>query len=40
MVYIKKVIGWIVYPYTWLKTEITFRKKMRELKKKDPFIYK
>ena len=40
MVYIKKVIGWIVYPYTWLKTEIMFRKKMRELKKKDPFIYK
>ena len=40
MVYIKKVIGWIIYPYTWLKTEITFRKKMRELKKKDPFIYK
>ena len=37
---IKKIWGYITAPYYWAKEEIQFRKKMRELKKKDPFIYK
>lgn len=37
---IKKIWGYITTPYYWIKTEIEFRRKMRELKKKDPFIYK
>lgn len=37
---IKRIWGYITAPYYWVKEEIQFRKKMRELKKKDPFIYK
>lgn len=29
-----------MWPYTRLKEEIAFRKKMKELRKKDPFIYR
>ena len=36
----KKVLDIIVWPYKKIKEEIKFRKKMKELKKKDPFIYK
>jgi len=40
MVLIKKVWSILIWPYTKIKEEIAFRKKMRDLKKKDPFIYK
>jgi len=30
----------IIWPYTRIKEEIRFRKRMKELKKRDPFIYK
>jgi hypothetical protein len=40
MVLIKKIWSWICWPYTYIKEEIAFRKKLKELKKKDPFIYK
>lgn len=31
---------WITYPYYWVKEEIEFRKRLKELRKRDPFIYK
>jgi len=36
----KKIWEFITWPYHWVIDEIKFRKKMRDLKKKDPFIYK
>jgi len=43
MVWVKKTIKtiwyWMTYPYYWLKEEIEFRKKLKELRKRDPFIY-
>jgi hypothetical protein len=36
----KKIIDIIFWPYTWVKAQIAFRKKMKELKNRDPFIYK
>lgn len=35
----KKIIDFITWPYRRIKSEITFRKKIKELKKRDPFIY-
>lgn len=44
MVWLKKVLKaiWqvITWPYRKVKEEIAFRKKMKELREKDPFIYK
>jgi hypothetical protein len=40
MVYIKKLWRIIIWPYTRIKEELEFRKRLREMKKKDPFIYK
>lgn len=37
MVWLKNIVLW---PYRKIKEEIRFRKKMKELRKKDPFIYK
>ena len=41
---IKKVLTkiWnvIAWPYRKIKEEIKFRKRMKELREKDPFIYK
>ena len=31
---------WIQYPYQWAVEEIQFRKRLKELRKRDPFIYK
>jgi len=30
---------WITYPYYWITEEIKFRKRLKELRKRDPFIY-
>jgi len=30
----------IIWPYTRITEELRFRKKLKELRKKDPFIYK
>ena len=30
----------IIWPYTRIKEEIRFRKRLKELREKDPFIYK
>jgi hypothetical protein len=44
MVYIKKILKAIWNIFTWpyyrVKEEIAFRKRVKEMKKKDPFIYK
>mgnify|MGYP000240962050 CR=1 FL=1 len=51
MVYLKKIwlaivfaimTVWeiLIWPYTRIKEEIRFRKRLKELRKKDPFIYK
>tara|TARA_R110000782_G_scaffold228596_1_gene315089 strand:- start:137 stop:274 length:138 start_codon:yes stop_codon:yes gene_type:complete len=37
---LKKIWGWITWPYHKIKEEIKFRKRMKELRKRDPFIYK
>jgi len=40
MVHLKKLWLYICWPYKKIKEEIAFRKRMKELKEKDPFIYK
>jgi hypothetical protein len=40
MVYLKKLWYWITYPYTWWKEEREFKKRIKEMQEKDPFIYK
>jgi hypothetical protein len=37
---VRKIINFIIKPYTLIRDELRFRKKMKELRKKDPFIYK
>mgnify|MGYP001548978011 CR=1 FL=1 len=37
---IKRILTVITWPYRKVKEEIAFRKKLKELRKKDPFIYK
>lgn len=34
---IKEIICW---PYTKIREEIAWRKRLKELRKRDPFIYK
>ena len=36
---IKKIIAIITWPYRKSKSELAYRKKIKELKKRDPFIY-
>ena len=40
MVWLKTIWSWITWPYRRIKEELYFRKKLKELRKKDPFIYK
>jgi len=40
MVYLKKLWEIIIWPYTKIKEELTYRKKLKNLKEQDPFIYK
>lgn len=40
MVYLKKIWSLITWPYRKIKEEIQFRKRLKELRKRDPFIYK
>ncbi len=40
MVWLKKIRDIILWPYTKVREEILFRKKIKELRKRDPFIYK
>lgn len=36
---LKIVWYWITNPYYRIKEEIEFRKRLKELRKRDPFIY-
>lgn len=38
-VMIKKIINFFTWPYRKIKSEIAFRRKIKELRKRDPFIY-
>jgi hypothetical protein len=37
---LKKIWDIITWPYYKIKEEIEFRKKIKKLREKDPFIYK
>ena len=36
----RKIWDIVAWPYRKIKEEIKFRKRMKELREKDPFIYK
>jgi len=40
MVYLKKFWEWLKTPYTKYKEHKELKKRLDELRKKDPFIYK
>jgi hypothetical protein len=35
-----KLLKFITWPYRWVKEKIMLRKRMKELRRRDPFIYK
>lgn len=37
---LKKIKNIALWPYKKIKEEITWRKRLKELRKRDPFIYK
>jgi len=37
---VQRIINFITWPYRRIRDEIAFRKRIKELRKKDPFIYK
>jgi len=39
MVFVKKIINILLWPYHKIKLEIEFRKRLKEIRKRDPFIY-
>jgi len=36
----QKIIDIVLWPYRKIKEHIEFKKRMKELRKRDPFIYK
>ena len=36
----KKIIELMTYPWRWYKDRQEFKKRLEELRKRDPFIYK
>lgn len=37
---VKKIIGFLTYPYTRWKEQRDFKRTVEEMRKRDPFIYK
>jgi len=37
---LRKLLDWLSTPYIKVKRELDYRKRLKELKKRDPFIYK
>jgi hypothetical protein len=37
---LKKIINFILYPWTKFKEHREYKKRIKELRKRDPFIYK
>lgn len=35
-----KIINWLLWPWKKLQEHRRFKKRLKELKKRDPFIYK
>jgi hypothetical protein len=40
MVWLIKIWQVLIWPYTKIREEIRFRKRLKELRKRDPFIYR
>jgi len=40
MVLLKKIKNFILWPYISVRDHLRFKKKMKQLKEADPFIYK
>jgi hypothetical protein len=40
MVYLKKIWQILIWPYTKIQEERRYKKRLKELRKRDPFIYK
>jgi len=39
MIFLKKIVNLITWPYRKISFEYRYRKKLKELRKQDPFIY-
>jgi len=37
---VRRIIDFITWPYRRVREEIAFRRKLKEIRKRDPFIYK
>jgi hypothetical protein len=37
---VRTFINFLTWPYRYIRDELDFRKKLKELRKRDPFIYK
>jgi len=37
---LKKILGFLLYPFVKYKEHRAWKKRLEELKKRDPFIYK
>jgi len=37
---IRKIINWIISPYTYYRKQQEFKRRLKELKERDPFIYR
>lgn len=40
MVWLRKIRDFILWPYYRVRDEIQFRRRLKEMRKRDPFIYK
>ncbi len=40
MVWLRKIRDFLLWPYTKIRDEIRFRRRLKEMRKRDPFIYK
>jgi hypothetical protein len=37
---VRKFVNFVTWPYRYIRDEIALRKKIKALRKRDPFIYK
>ena len=37
---VQRIINFILYPLNWYKERQAFKRRLEELRKRDPFIYK
>ena len=36
---VRKILNFILWPYTKVRQEMAFRKRLKELRDRDPFVY-